>query len=150
MEGQRMEEFSGKHAELTRQIIGVFFAVARELGHGFNESVYRRSMMIGLEECGLRVQEEVAIPVSFHGKHVGTFFADLVVEGKVVLELKRAESIERVFEAQLLHYLRSSRMEVGLVLVFGEKARFKRLSMDNERKPELLRQAAKVKEMGRG
>ncbi len=107
-------------------------------------------MMIGLEECGLRVQEEVAIPVSFHGKHVGTFFADLVVEGKVVLELKRAESIERVFEAQLLHYLRSSRMEVGLVLVFGEKARFKRLSMDNERKPELLRQAAKVKEMGRG
>ena len=101
-------------------------------------------MMIGLEECGLAVQEEVAIPVYFHGKHVGTFYADLVVEEKVVLELKRAEALERVFEAQLLHYLRSSRMEVGLLLVFGEKTRFKRLSMDNSRKPELLHKAARA------
>ena len=107
-------------------------------------------MMIGLEECGLRVQEEVALPVSFHGRHVGTFFADLVVEEKIVLELKRGETIERMFEAQLLHYLRSSRMEVGFVLVFGEKARFKRISMDNESKPELLRRAARAKETGRG
>ena len=136
------ESFSGLHAELTQRILNVFYRVANELGHGFVEAIYRRSMLIALEEAGLQVREEVPIAVRFHGKPVGTFHADLVVNGLVVLELKVAEELSRAFESQLLHYLRSSRMEVGLVLTFGERVRFKRVVLTNDRKPDLLREAA--------
>jgi GxxExxY protein len=126
------DDFVGLHAELTSRIIGVFYAVANELGFGFLESVYRRSMLVALRESGLKVEEEVPIPVWFHGVIVDTFHAVLVVEGAVVLELKTAEEITRPFEAQLLHYLRASEMEVGLVLAFGQRAKFRRLCMTNE------------------
>ncbi len=129
------QEFQGEHAELTARIIGIFYEVANELGHGFLESVYRRSMLIALRDAGLSAEEEVAIPVSFRGRPVGIFYADLVVNGLVILELKAAEEISRTFEAQLLHYLRSSRIEIGLVLAFGVKATFRRVYMRNERKP---------------
>jgi GxxExxY protein len=127
-------EFSGAHAELTSKILKVFYSVANELGFGFVESVYRRSMLVALREAGFHVEEEVPIPVRFHGVVVGTFHADLVVQGLVVLELKTAEFIVKAFEAQLLHYLRASDMEVGLVLSFGERANFTRLYMSNEAK----------------
>jgi len=131
-----MEEssFRGIHSELTQKIIGVFYNVANELGHGFFESVYRRSMLIALRDAGIRAEEEVLIPVNFRGHHVGDFYADIVVEGLVVLELKVAEEITRSFEAQLFHYLRSSQMEVGIILAFGERAKFKRLYFPNDRK----------------
>ena len=136
------ESFSGLHAELTQRILNVFYRVANELGYGFVEAIYRRSMLIALEEAGLQVREEVPIAVRFHGKPVGTFHADLVVNSLVVLELKVAEELSKAFESQLLHYLRSSRMEVGLVLTFGERVRFKRVVLTNDRKPDLLREAA--------
>jgi GxxExxY protein len=124
--------FSGLHAELTSRIIGVFYSVANELGYGFVESVYRRSMLVALREAGLQVEEEVPIPVWFHGVPVGTFHADLVVNGLIVLELKAADEIIKAFEAQLLHYLRASDMEVGLVLAFGQGANFRRIFMTND------------------
>jgi len=127
-------EFSGAHAELTSKIIQVFYSVANALGFGFVESVYRRSMLVALREAGLRAEEEVPIPVGFHGIVVGTFHADLVVEGLVVLELKTAEAILKAFEAQLLHYLRASEMEVGSVLAFGQRAQFSRMYRTNESK----------------
>jgi GxxExxY protein len=126
--------FSGLHAELTSRIIRVFYAVANELGYGFVESVYRRSMLIALREAGLQVEEEVPIPVWLHGVPVGTFHADLVVNGLIVLELKTADEIIKAFEAQLLHYLRASDMEVGLVLAFGQRANFRRIFMTNDAK----------------
>jgi GxxExxY protein len=87
------DEFREEHAALTAQIIGVFYEVANELGHGFVESVYRRSMFIALGQAGLRVEQEVAVPVSFRNMNVGLFHADLIVEGKVILELKVAEDV---------------------------------------------------------
>jgi GxxExxY protein len=130
--------FQGLHAEFTETILGDFYKVANDLGFGFMESVYRRSPVIALRRSGLKAEEEVPIAVSYLGQSVGIFYADIVVEGKVVLELKVAEEITRQFTAQLLQYLRSSQMEVGLVLVFGESARSKRVVMTNDRKPNLL------------
>jgi GxxExxY protein len=124
--------FRGELHELTERIIGIFFGVANELGSGFLESVYRRALCVALREVGLKVEEEAALEVWFHGKSVGIFRADIIVEGLVLLELKVAEDISRQFEAQVLHYLRASTVEVGMVLAFGEKARFRRLAMKND------------------
>jgi GxxExxY protein len=133
-------EFRGELHGLTERIIGVFFGVANELGSGFLESVYRRAMCIALREAGLQVEEEAPLEVWFHGQSVGMFRADIIVEGFVLLELKTAEEITRQFEAQVLHYLRASTVGVGMVLAFGTKARFRRLTMKNICKPGLGKQ----------
>ncbi len=127
-------EFEGLQAELSTRVLGVFYAVANELGYGFFESVYRRAMMIALREAGLKVSEEVQMPVYFHGQHVGAFVADLVVNDLLILELKAADEVTRAAETQLKHYLRSSQIEVGFVLAFGERAKFRRLLLTNDRK----------------
>jgi GxxExxY protein len=128
-----------KHVELTEKIIGVFYAVYNEVGYGFLESVYEGAMEIALSEAGLTVQRQVPIDVWFRGHQVGTFFADLLVEGLVILELKSARAIDPVFEAQLLNYLRATAIEVGLLLNFGPKPEVKRLAFDNERKKRIAR-----------
>ena len=135
-----MEEqvFSGLHAELTGKVLKVFYKVAGELGFGFLESVYRKSMLIALRQAGMTVEEEVPIPVLFRGQSVGVFYADLVVDGLIILELKTAETLSKSFELQLLHYLRSTRMEVGLLLAFGERAQFRRVILTNNRKASLV------------
>ena len=91
-------------------------------------------MVIALREAGLRVGEEVPMPVYFHGVEVGIFVADIVVNDSLILELKAAEEVTRAAETQLKHYLRSSAIEVGFVLAFGERAKFKRLLFTNDRK----------------
>ncbi|HXZ29384.1 MAG TPA: GxxExxY protein [Terriglobales bacterium] len=123
-----------KHEELTQKIIGVFYDVYNELGYGFLESIYRDSMVIALRDAGLKVEREVPITVGFRGHSVGDFRADLLAEGRVLLELKTARTIEKSHEAQLLHYLRSTQIEVGLLLNFGERPQFRRLLFDNDRK----------------
>ena len=123
-----------KHQELTRKIIGVFYDVYNELGHGFLESVYQAAMLIALSEAGLRVETQVPIAVYFRGNRVGDFRADLMVESAVLLELKAARAPDPSHEAQLLNYLRATEIEVGLLLNFGVKPEFKRLAFDNERK----------------
>lgn len=129
-----MEEFKGLEAELSGRVLKIFYSVANELGYGFFVSVYRRSMVISLREAGLRVAEEVPMPVTFHGMDVGVFVADIVVNDLLILELKAAEEVTRAAETQLTHYLRSSAIEVGYVLAFGQRARFKRLIFTNDRK----------------
>ena len=123
-----------KHEELTERIIGVFYDVYNELGYGFLESVYRDAMVIALQEAGLKNQREVPVKVAFRGHSVGEFRADLLVEGVVLLELKTARALDKSHEAQLLHYLRSTQIEVGLLLNFGQRPQFRRLLFDNERK----------------
>lgn len=123
-----------KHGELTQKIIGVFYEVYNELGHGFLESVYEEAMLIALTERGLRTGQQVPTPVWFRGRKVGDFKADVFVEGAVILELKAARAIEPLHEAQLLNYLRATDIEVGLLLNFGVKPQFKRLAFDNDRK----------------
>ena len=126
---------SYKHSELTDAIIGVFYEVYNELGFGFLESVYRKAVCMALIEKGLRVESEVATSVFFRGEKVGDFRADLIVNQIVLLELKTAEKIVRAHEAQVLNYLRSTTLELGLILNFGPQPQIRRLVLDNARKP---------------
>jgi len=123
-----------KHGEVTEKIIGVFFDVYNELGFGFLESVYHKAMLIALAESGLKVETQVHLPVFFRGHLVGDFFADIFVERAVILELKSASELVSANESQLLNYLKASSVEVGLLLNFGPKLKFKRLAFDNDRK----------------
>ncbi len=122
------------HGELTEKIIGVFYDVYNELGYGFLESIYEESLAIGLSETGLRVVRQLPVPVWFRGRNVGQFRADILVSDSVLVELKSARVLEAAHEAQLLHYLRSTEIEVGLLLNFGPRPQFRRLLFDNERK----------------
>jgi GxxExxY protein len=123
-----------KHGQITQKIIGVFYEVYNELGHGFLESVYEKSLEVALNALGLKVSRQIEIPVSFRGQRVGVFTADMLVEACVLLELKAARSLDSSHEAQLLNYLRATQIEVGLLLNFGVKPEFKRLIFDNPRK----------------
>ena len=123
-----------KHGLVTDQILRVFYDVYNELGHGFLESVYHRSLMHALESVGLNVCSRVAIPVWFRGQRVGQFQADILVEKCVLLELKAVRALDSSHRAQLLNYLRATEIEVGLLLNFGEKPEFKRVILDNLRK----------------
>jgi GxxExxY protein len=122
-----------KHAELTEKIIGVFYDVYNEPGYGFLESVYEESLLIALRTAGLTAEPQLAIPVWFRGHEVGRFRGDILVEGSVLLELKSARVLEAAHEAQLLHYLKSTEIEIGLLLNFGSRPQFRRLLFDNER-----------------
>jgi GxxExxY protein len=123
-----------KHSEITEKIIGVFYDVYNELGYGFLESTYAAAMILALEQDGLSAARQVAVPVWFRGRKIGPYFADLIVERCVLLELKAARTIEPAHEAQLLHYLRATDVEIGLLLNFGLQPQFRRLIFDNERK----------------
>lgn len=123
-----------KHSDITDKIIGVFYDVYNELGEGFLESVYHNAMCIALNQAGLRSEREVALPVFFRGQVVGDFRADLIVSDCVIVELKTVRALDHSHEAQLFHYLRSTKIEVGLLLNFGPRPQFKRIAFDNVRK----------------
>jgi len=123
-----------QHGEITQKIIGVFYEVYNELGHGFLESVYEKSLEVALNSMNLKVCRQIEIPVRFRGHKVGDFSADMLVEDCVLLELKAARSLDSSHTAQLLNYLRATDIEVGLLLNFGLKPEFKRLLFDNPRK----------------
>ena len=123
-----------KHAELTETIIGIFYDVYNVLGHGFLESVYEESLVIALRQAGLAVDRQVPVPVWFRQHKVGDFRADLIVENKNLLEIKSTRILSPSHEAQLLHYLKSTEIEIGLLLNFGAHPQFRRLIFDNDRK----------------
>ena len=123
-----------KHADVTEKIIGVFYDVYNELGYGFLECVYEESLVIALTDAGLTANRQIHLPVWFRGHKVGEFRADMLVEHSVLLELKSARSLDPAHEAQLLHYLKSTEIEVGMLLNFGSRPQFRRLLFDNERK----------------
>jgi GxxExxY protein len=107
-------------------------------------------MRISLGEAGFRVEAEVPVPVSFRGTLVGVFRADIVVNGCIIVELKTAESISKAHEAQVLHYLRASEMEIGLVMNFGPVARFRRIEMRKNRKKRMSMELSSASvDMGR-
>ncbi|MCY4365116.1 MAG: GxxExxY protein [Chloroflexi bacterium] len=105
--------------DLTQSIIGCAFEVINELGSGFLESVYENAMVLALSEAGLPVQSQVPIPVTFRGKRVGDFYADLLVDGKVIVELKAVRAIIPEHQAQTINYLNATGIEVGLLINFG-------------------------------
>jgi GxxExxY protein len=123
-----------KHAEITEGIIGAFYEVYNELGHGFLESVYRDALSFALRSKGLHVDRERAVHVRFRGQVVGIFRTDLVVQQSVIVELKCSRTIDRAHEAQLLNYLKATEFEVGLLLNFGVRPQFRRMLLDNNQK----------------
>jgi GxxExxY protein len=123
-----------KHAELSQQIIDCFFRVYNQLGYGFLETVYKKAMLIEEKKLGLQVESEMPISVLYEGQLVGEFFADQVVEGKIIVEFKAVHSLLPEHSAQILNYLNATDLEVGLLFNFGPKPEFHRKSYDNERK----------------
>lgn len=109
-------------ADLTRTIIGFAMRVHRSMGPGFLESVYERALAYELRAAGVRVETQSPLDVIYEGARVGTFIADLVVEGRVIFENKATSCIAREHEAQLVHYLVATGLEVGLVINFGAKS----------------------------
>lgn len=120
--------------ELTGQIIKSYYKVYNTLGHGFIESVYHNSMIVELVSQGRKVETEKPIAVYYEGKVVGTFAADLIVEGRVIVELKAKDRLIEAHEAQLINYLRATEIEIGLLFNFGKTAEFKRKFFSNKNK----------------
>lgn len=117
------------HADLTRLIIGAAFDVHNELGHGFGERVYRNALAVLLRERCMSVTAEQSIVVNFHGVRIGTFAADLVVEGKVLVEVKASREFEPRDEAQILNYLKAAGGGIGLLVNFGRRVVHRRFIM---------------------
>jgi len=119
-------------ADLTEKVIGVFYSVYNELRHGFVEGVYENALAFALREEGLYVEQQAPLSVSFRGRIVGEFRADLVVEKRLLIELKVASKINDAHEAQLLNYLKTTGLHVGLLLNFGPTAQVRRRIFDSK------------------
>lgn len=114
-----MSHESLEHAEITEKVIGGAYEVYNEIGFGFLESIYQKSLAITLMERGLQVELEAAINVHFRGQEVGHFFADLLVENKVIVELKSVRQLASKHEVQLVNYLAATNITTGLLINFG-------------------------------
>src|SRR5687767_6901878 len=111
---------------LTEQIIGCAYAVHKELGTGFLEKVYENALRIELEEAGLPAVQQHPIPVQYRGRLVGDFFADLLVESRVIIELKSIQHLGKEHEVQLVNYLTATGIDDGLLINFGPSVEVKR------------------------
>ncbi len=122
------------HQDLSSLIIKTFYEVCNELGYGFLEKVYQNALLIELKNRGLQVSSNEKIKVYYKGENVGDYYADIIVNNTIIVELKATEFIVEAFENQLLKYLRGTDCEVGLLLNFGKKPEFKRRVFENKRK----------------
>lgn len=124
---------TGKDADLTEKTIGAFYNVYNALGYGFLEKDYENALLIALFHLGLQVEQQKKINVYFQVAVVGEYVCDLIVENKVVLEVKSVQELLDEHKAQLANYLKATKIEIGLLLNFGAKAEIKRLIFDNQR-----------------
>jgi len=122
------------HQNVTDKILKAFYKVNNTLGYGFLERVYENAMVIELNSLDCKVIKQQIIKVYYRDNEVGEYFADLLVDDFVIIELKAVERISKEHEAQLINYLKSTNIEVGLLLNFGKKAEFKRKVFTNHRK----------------
>ena len=117
--------------DITYALNGAIFEVNRILGPGFLEKVYENALLVELENRGIRAESQVPIKVSYKDKIVGEYIADLLVEDKVIVELKTVESLDKIHEAQLLNYLKATGIHVGILVNFRHpKAEIKRMVLD--------------------
>lgn len=121
----------------TKVIIKCFYNVANSLGYGFLEKVYENALLIELMENSFSVKGQCGISVHYKGQRVGEYYADLIVDDSILLELKSAETLIDVHRTQLINYLKASEIEVGLLMNFGKKATFERFIFTNDKKPLL-------------
>ena len=123
-----------QYNDLTNKIIRCFYDVYHSLGYGFLEKVYENSLTIELKQNGLFTVQQMPIKVSYKNNPVGDYMADLVVENKIIIELKAQEVLIPENEAQLLNYLKATEYEIGLLLNFGKKPEIKRKIFSNDLK----------------
>ncbi len=123
-----------KYKELTEKIIRIFYKVYNTLGYGFLEKVYENAMMLDFKKENIPAVSQYAIKVFYEDVIVGEYFADILVDGKVIVEIKASSNLTLENEAQLLNYLKATDKEVGLLLNFGPKPEIKRKVFDNLRK----------------
>ena len=119
------------HSEITNLVIKAYYNVYNNLGYGFLEKVYEKALIIELKKFDLICERQKAITVFYDGEPVGEYFADIIVNNCVILELKAAECLLEEHEAQLINYLKATDIEVGLLLNFGKEAEFKRKAFNN-------------------
>lgn len=117
---------------ITSKIIRAYYNVYNTLGFGFLEKVYENAMIIELQKLRIHGRRQVPVKVHYEGKQVGDYYADIIVEDTVIVELKAAESLREEHEAQLLNYLRATNIEVGLLLNFGQTPQIKRKVWTNK------------------
>ena len=122
------------HKDITDKIIKAFYKVYNELGYGFLEKVYENALLLELIAMGLYVEKQKPIKVFYNESIVGEYFADLIVNNYVIIELKAAETLVEEHELQLINYLKATEIEVGLLLNFGKKPQFKRKLFTNDKK----------------
>ena len=116
------------YEELTAKILEACFEVSNELGAGFLESVYQKALLIALRDKDLKAQAQYPLQVTFRGESVGEFYADILVEGKVIVELKAVTALAPEHQAQVINYLKATGIEVGLLINFGRpKLEYRRL-----------------------
>ena len=122
------------YQDLTAEIIRRFYIVYNTLGYGFLEKVYEKSLKIELEKASFYVERQNPISVYYDNELVGEYFADLLVEKKIIVELKAAETLREEHEFQLINYLKATDIEIGLLLNFGKKPEVKRKIFSNKNK----------------
>jgi len=122
------------HKDLSQRVIGAFYTVYKTLGYGFLEKVYENALKHELILLDIPVQLQVPIEVFYKGEKVGLYYADLLIDNCLIIELKAAESLCEEHEFQLINYLKATNIEVGLLFNFGKDPQFKRLIFTNDRK----------------
>lgn len=122
------------HKSLSDSILKIYYEVYNELGYGFLEKVYQNAMYFELKSQGFKVEAQKQIKVYYKSQMVGEYFADIIVEDLITLELKACECLMDEHQAQLLNYLKATKVEIGMLLNFGTEPEFKRLIYTNDRK----------------
>mgnify|MGYP003606699071 FL=1 len=122
------------HQELTKSIIGIYYNVYNELGFGFLEKVYHKSLLIELIRNGYKIDSEKKVNVYYKNEIVGKYIPDIIINDSVIVELKCVEYLTDIHENQLLNYLKATDCEVGLILNFGKDPQFIRKIFTNDLK----------------
>ncbi len=115
-----------KHSELSEKIIAAAYQVHNELGCGFLEKVYKNALAVELEETGIKCDVEVPLKVLYHKKVVGDYFTDMIIDNKIVVEVKAVSNLESIHEVQLVNYLKATGINIGLLINFGQSVEVKR------------------------
>ena len=136
MDKQNGKDIGLKHEQITKDVIGCAFEVINELGAGFLESVYEKALLLALQQKGLIAIAQHPVKVVFRNECVGDFYADILVEGKVIIELKAVKAIAPEHQAQTINYLNATGIEVGLLINFGnQKLEYKRFTRNKDFNP---------------
>lgn len=110
------------YRDLSYQVVGMAMQVHRQLGYGFLEKVYENALMVLLKRAGIQAAQQTPLKVMFEGVVVGDYFADILVDNKIILELKSCESVTPTHRAQVLNYLKATKLELGFIFNFGKKS----------------------------